>query len=81
MHFKPDTESRLNELASRSGRPADDLVEDAMAGYLEEVAVVRHMLDTRYDDIKSGRVKPVDGEEFFETLRQREGELFKHRTS
>ena len=59
VRFKPETESRLNELASRSGRATDDLVEDAMAGYLAEVAEVRAMLDSRYDDIKSGRVKPV----------------------
>jgi len=63
VHFKPETESRLNELASKSGRATDDLVEDAMAGYLEEVAEVRQMLDSRYDDIKSGQVKSVDGEE------------------
>ena len=66
VHFKPETESRLNELASKSGRPTDELVEDALAGYLEEVAEVRKMLDSRYDDIKSGRVKPIDGEAFFE---------------
>jgi hypothetical protein len=35
------------------------------------------MLDSRYDDLKSGRVKPVDGEAFFESLRQRENEIFK----
>ena len=80
VHFKPDTEIRLHELASSSGRPTDDLVEDAMAGYLAELAEVRQMLDGRYDDIKSGRVKPIDGEEFFESLRRREEELLKHRT-
>jgi hypothetical protein len=37
-------------------------VEDAMAAYLTEVADVRALLDGRYDDIKSGRVKPVDGD-------------------
>jgi hypothetical protein len=66
-------------LVSRSGRPADELVEDAMAGYLSEVAEVRSMLDGRYDEIKSGRVKPIDGESFFEGLRQREDELLKRR--
>ncbi len=81
VRFKPETESRLNELASKSGRPTNDLVEDAMAGYLEEVAAVRCMLDSRYDDIKSGRVKPVDGKEVFEALKKREDELLKHRTS
>jgi hypothetical protein len=37
------------------------------------------MLDTRYDDIKSGRAKPVDGEAFFEGLRKREDELLRRR--
>jgi predicted DNA-binding protein len=67
IHFKPETESRLNELASKSGRPTDELVEDAMAAYLIEVAAARNMLDSRYDEIKGGRVKPVDGETFSKT--------------
>jgi predicted transcriptional regulator len=79
VHFKPETESRLTELASKSGRSADDLVEDALAGYLAEVAGVREMLDGRYDEIKDGRVKPVDGETFFDSLRQREDELLAKR--
>lgn len=69
----------MNELASKSGRPTDDLVEDAMAGYLGEVAEARNRLDNRYDDVKSARVKPVDGEAFFGDLRQREDELLKPR--
>jgi predicted DNA-binding protein len=77
---KPETESRLNELASKSGRRTDDLVEDAMAAYLIEVAELRNMLDSRYDDINSGRAKPVDGEAFFEGLRRRESKLFKRRS-
>jgi predicted DNA-binding protein len=80
IHLKPETESRLNELASKSGRPTDDLVEDAMAAYLIEVAELRNLLENRYDDIKSGRVKPVDGEAFFEDLRQREIDLSKRRS-
>ena len=79
VHFKPEAESRLAELASKSGRTADDLVEDALAGYLAEVAGVREMLDGRYDEIKSGRVKPVDGEAFFDRLRQLEDELLAQR--
>jgi hypothetical protein len=55
-------------------------MEDAMAGYLQEVTEVRPMLDSRYDDIKSGRVTPVEGEVFFERLRQREDELLKNRS-
>ncbi len=80
VRLKPETESRLNQLASQSGRPTDELVEDAMAAYLAEVAEVRHTLDGRYDEVKSGKVKPVDGEAFFEGLRQREDELLKQRS-
>jgi hypothetical protein len=40
-----------------------------MAGYLEEVVQVRERLDSRYDDLMSGRVKPVPGEEVFARLR------------
>ena len=81
VHFRPETESRLQELAAKTGRATDDLVEDAVAGYLQELSQVREMLDSRYDDIKSGRVKPIDGETFFEGLRQREEQLLKPRRS
>jgi hypothetical protein len=39
-----------------------------MAGYLHELTQVRDMLDRRYDDLKSGGVKPMDGEDAFATL-------------
>ena len=42
-----------------------------MAGYLQELAQVREMLDSRYDEFKSGAVKPVDGEEAFSRLRSK----------
>jgi hypothetical protein len=79
VHFKPETESRLAELASKSGRATEDLLEDALAGYLAEVTEVSKMLDSRYDDIKSGRVRPIDGEAFFDSLRAREEGLLKKR--
>ena len=71
VHFRPETESRLQELATKTGRAANDLIEDAMAGYLQELAQVREMLDGRYDDLNAGRVKPVDGEEAFANLRRK----------
>jgi predicted transcriptional regulator len=74
VRFRPETESRLQELASESGRAPSDLIEDAMAGYLQELAQVREMLDNRYDDLKNGRVKPVDGEEAFAKLRSKSKE-------
>ena len=77
VHLSPELEAKLNQVVKETGRAADDVVQDAMAGYFEELAQVRGTLDRRYDDIKSGRVKPIDGEEFFEKLRRREDELLK----
>jgi len=37
LHLKPETESRLQELAATTGRAPDELVEDAMTGYLAEL--------------------------------------------
>ena len=59
VNFRPETESQLQELAAKTGRAPGDLVEDAMAGYLQELAQTRETLDRRYDDLKSGRVKPA----------------------
>jgi predicted transcriptional regulator len=71
LRLRPETESQLQELAAKTGRAPDELVEDAMAAYLQELAQTREMLDGRYDEIKSGRVKPVDGEEAFAALRRK----------
>jgi predicted transcriptional regulator len=71
VNLRPETESRLQELATKTGRAPNELIEDAMAGYLQELAQVRRMLDDRYDDLKSGRVKPIDGEEAFAELRRK----------
>jgi len=81
VHFSPETERKLNDLAAQAGRgSADELVQDVVEGYFEELAQAREMLDSRYDDLKSGRVKPIDGEEFFETLRRREDQLLSKRS-
>ena len=71
VRLKPETESKLQKLAATTGRKPEELVEDAMAGYLAELADVRKMLDNRYDDLKSGRVAPVDGEEAIDRLRRK----------
>ena len=71
VHLKPETESRLKELSATTGRAPDELVEDAMTGYLAELTQIRNMLNGRYDEIKSGRVKPLDGEEVFDRIRKK----------
>ena len=55
----PDLQSKLEQWAAQTGRSADELVD------------ARHMLDSRYDDIKSGKVKLIPGDEVEAELRQR----------
>jgi predicted transcriptional regulator len=69
IHFTPDVEKKLNDLAAQSGRGTDDLLLDALAGYFDELVETRDTLNSRYDDLKTGRVKPIDGEEAFARLK------------
>jgi len=68
IQFTPEVEKKLTELAAESGRGPDELLLDALAGYWEELSRTREMVNRRYDDLKSGRVKPLDGEEAFARL-------------
>jgi hypothetical protein len=78
VHFTAETEKKLKDLAAQSGREnAAELVQDVVEGYFDDLVQTRDMLNRRYDDLKSGTVKPIDGEEFFENLRRREDELLK----
>ena len=64
VHFTPQTEEKLKNIAMQSGRGTPEkLVQDVVEGYFAELAQVREMLDSRYDDLKSGKVKPIPGEE------------------
>jgi hypothetical protein len=59
-YFTPETETKLNDLAAQSGRgTADKLVQ----GYMDPLAQTREMINSRYDDLKSGRVKTIPGDE------------------
>jgi predicted transcriptional regulator len=69
VHFTPDVEKKLNDLAAQSGRGTDELLQDALAAYIDELARTRDMLENRYDELQSGRVKPIDGEEAFARLK------------
>jgi predicted transcriptional regulator len=77
VQFTPDVQAKLDKLATDTGRAPGQLVEDVIAGYFDELTQTREMLNSRYDDLKSGRVKPIDGEEFFEGLCRREEDLLK----
>jgi hypothetical protein len=73
----PDLQAKLDRWVTETGHSPEKLVEDAMAAYFDELTRTREMLDSRYGDLKSGKVEPIDGEEFFEKLRRREAELLK----
>ncbi|MBV8772698.1 MAG: addiction module protein [Deltaproteobacteria bacterium] len=72
VHFNnPELQAKVEQWVADTGRPAEELLEDAMAGYFEELAQVRATLDRRYDDIKSGRVKLIPGDEARASLLER----------
>jgi predicted transcriptional regulator len=79
VNLSPEIEKKLKELAALSGRPADELAEDAIAIYAGDLAHVRDTLDSRYDDIKSGKVKLIPGDEVFERLRRKSETLRQQR--
>jgi hypothetical protein len=64
IRFAPKTEKKLKVLAAQSGgKTSDELVQDVIEGYFDELAQTRTVLNSRYDDLKSGRVKPIPGDE------------------
>lgn len=71
VHLNPDLQARIDKLATETGRAAGELVEDALAGYVDELAQTGEMLGRRYDDIKSGRVKLISSEEIMARLKSK----------
>jgi hypothetical protein len=67
----PDIQAKIDRWVAETGRGPDELIEDAIAGYLEELTQTREMLNRRYDDLKSGRVKPIPGEKVIARLREK----------
>jgi predicted transcriptional regulator len=80
VRFTPDVQTKLEQMARETGRPSEELVEDAVVGYFDELAQAREMLDRRFDDLESGRVKPIDGEEAYRVLMDKtEAQRQRHR--
>jgi predicted DNA-binding protein len=72
VHFSADTEKKLKDLAAQSGREtAAELVQDVVEGYFDELARMSAMLNSRYDDLKSGRVKAIPGDEVAAYFREK----------
>jgi predicted transcriptional regulator len=71
VRFTPEVQTKLEQMARETGRPSDELVEDAVIVYFDELASAREMLDRRFDDSESGRVQPIDGEEAYRLLMEK----------
>jgi predicted transcriptional regulator len=71
VNFSPDVQAKLEQMARDMGRASDELVVDAVIGLLDELAQTREMLDRRCDDLESGRVQPIDGEEAYRRLMEK----------
>jgi hypothetical protein len=56
VHFTPEVEKKLVELAARTGREARELVQDFVANCVGELADVRAMLNSRYDGSQKRQV-------------------------
>jgi predicted DNA-binding protein len=70
VHFTPETEEKLKNLAAQTGSgDVDVLVQDVIEEYFGDIAEARETLDRRYDDLESGRVKPIPGDEVIARLR------------
>ncbi len=71
----PEIQAKIDRWVTETGRGPDELIEDAVAGYFEELTQTREMLNRRYDDLKSGRVKPVSGDEVAAHFREKSAAL------
>jgi hypothetical protein len=71
VHFAPELQAKIDQLVIETGRAPDKLVEDAMAGYVAELMETRETLNSRYDDLKSGRVKPISRDEVLTHFREK----------
>jgi hypothetical protein len=66
-----EIQAKINRWVTETGRGPDELIEDAVDRYFEELTQIREMLDGRYDDLKNGRVKPVSGDEVAAHFREK----------
>jgi len=68
VNLTPDVQAKLHRLTLDTGRPAAELLEDAVNGLFDELALTREMLDRRYGEMASGQVQGIDGEEAYRRL-------------
>jgi predicted DNA-binding protein len=74
IQLTPEHEARIKELARQTGRDNTEVLGEVIDSYFEELGRINATLDRRYDEIKSGQVEPINGDEVFERLRRKSEE-------
>ena len=74
IQLTPEHEARIKELARQMGRDNAEVLGEVIDSYFEELGRINATLDRRYDEIKSGQVKPISGDEVLERLQRRSEE-------
>lgn len=68
VQFTAEMQAKLDQMAQDVGLRSDELVQDAVMRFFDELAFTREMLERRYRDLETGRVQPIDGEEAYRRL-------------
>jgi predicted transcriptional regulator len=71
IDLSPELAAQVHAIAEKSGRTPEELVEESLSGYFAELEEARRLLDRRYEERASGRVKPIPGEEAIKWLEER----------
>jgi predicted DNA-binding protein len=71
IRLEPELAAKVEKWSAETGRPFGDLVEDAITGYFSEIEGLRETLDRRYNDIVSGKVKGIPGDEAVRLIKER----------
>jgi len=71
VQFTPEVQAKLDQMARDAGRQPIEVIEDAVVGLYDELAYTRERLDRRYDEMESGKVQGIDGEEAYRRLMEK----------
>ena len=63
IHLNALLEAKLEDLARLSGQPAEELVREAIAGYVDELAELRATIEQRHIELAEGVVEAIPGDQ------------------
>jgi hypothetical protein len=71
LDLSPETEKKLNERAAQRGMTPHKYVLSLLQEHFDELARTEALLDGRYDELKSGAVKPIPGDDVASYFREK----------